>query len=89
MLNLMSLFLFVWLMKFSPSHRILYTLQLTVQYSCQFKILLLNFKYLLILIKILVVHIKYNCTQDYKHFKFRFLSIFIYLLQKSHIFFIK
>lgn len=30
-LNLMSLLL-VWLLKFSPSHRILYTLQLTVQY---------------------------------------------------------
>lgn len=85
MLNLMSLFC-ICLMKFSPSHRILYTLQFTVQYSCQFKILLLNFKYLLILIKILVVHIKYNCTQDYKHCKFRFFSIYLLIAKEPYFF---
>lgn len=52
-LKLMSL-LQVWFDEISPSHRVFYNLQLTVQYSCQFGIFVIKFqwfKYLLILIK--------------------------------------
>lgn len=83
--KLMSLFL-VWLVKFLPATGFFSTLQLTVQYSCQFSIFVIEFqwfKYLLILVKNLVVHIKYNCTHKTINIcTFRF-SVFIYLLQKE------
>lgn len=83
-LKLMGLVL-VWWMKFSPSHRWL-TLQLTVQYSCQF----LNyaipfqwFKQLLVFVKNLVVHIKYNCTHKTINIVSLDFSVLNYLLQKE------
>lgn len=52
--------------QFSPSHRILHPLQLTVQYSCQFKIFCYEISvvqmWTLLHKKILVDHIKCNCT---------------------------
>lgn len=92
MVKLMSLLL-VGLTKFSPSHRTFYTLQLTVQYSRQFSIFVIKFqwfKYLLILIENLVVHIKYNCTHktiNIVSLDFQYLSTYC---KKSHLsFFIK